>query len=83
MTAIFKKAKWYEIWIGPSGYGDIPIYILLLWEDKEGNFEVYDPIERHYSFFGKNYEDAMHYLTEDEFQLVEGRIEEELEVPSI
>ncbi|AUX36107.1 MULTISPECIES: hypothetical protein [Sorangium] len=65
------KETWVEIWIESSSRGR---YLLVLRPCDEGGFELRDPqkggetVERF-----ATYEDAVHWLNEDEYDLVEGR----------
>ncbi len=66
-----KRVKWYEVW---AGYAHIPPNIFLLWEDESGSLEVFSARENEIIRTFDQYEDAMHWLTEDEYTLVDGRM---------
>jgi hypothetical protein len=73
-AALDKKVQWYEVF---SEDGGAPPYLLLLWCDFDGLFEVYDPLEKQVCYTCSSYEDALIWLSEDEFSLVEGRVAED------
>jgi hypothetical protein len=61
---------WVEVWID-SASGD---YVLLLRPVEVGGLEIVDPQEgRKVIKRFKSYEEAVHWLNEDEYDLVEGR----------
>lgn len=62
--------SWVEVWID-SASGN---YFLVLRPTPDGGVEIIDPQEggRVIERFG-NYDDASHWLNEDEYDLVEGR----------
>ncbi|MGK3995639.1 hypothetical protein [Sorangium sp. So ce1024] len=70
---------WVEIWIESSSQGQ---YLLVLRPCDEGGFELRDPqkggeiVERFVA-----YEDAVRWLNEDEYDLVEGRWHYERSTP--
>ncbi|AGP39907.1 hypothetical protein BE04_17180 [Sorangium cellulosum] len=65
------RERWVEVWIESSSRGG---YLLVLRPGDAGGFELRDPqkggeaVERF-----ATYEDAVHWLNEDEYDLVEGR----------
>ena len=65
------KVQWIEVWIDePSGGG----YLLVVWGFIDGHVEIVDPQkggERVAVF--DDYEQATHWLNEEEYDLVEGR----------
>jgi len=73
IVATEKTVKWYEVW---AGYAFVPPALVFLWEDLQGNIEVYSPSEKRVWFYGSSYEDARIWLSEDEYHLV-GRIDDE------
>jgi hypothetical protein len=57
-----------ETWTDPTV---IPPYILILSEDTEGNFIIYDPKENNKIVFASSdYEEARIWLLEDEYEKV-------------
>ncbi len=74
MNIAEKGLIWYEVW---AEEGSSPPYILILWSDVHGKIEVYDPIEKRICYVASSYEDAMYWLTEDEFTQVVGRMSED------
>jgi hypothetical protein len=63
------RYEWVEVWIEES----TPCFLLL--GSRAGTLEVYDPREDKIVHATSTYEDAMHWLTEDEFTQVRGRLE--------
>ncbi len=61
---------WIEVWIDAAS-GE---YLLLVRQDADGRVEINDPQEgsRTIQLFA-TYEEACHWLNEDEYDLVEGR----------
>ena len=67
-----RKGIWVEAWID-SASGD---YILLLRCIEDGKLELTDPSKSNAVIeIFENYEDAVHWLNEDEYDLLEGRYE--------
>jgi hypothetical protein len=67
---------WYEIWADP---GQSPPYVLVVQNDGM-DIHVFDPQEgRRRVFTSRDYETVFNWLSEDEFELVEGREEPEAE----
>jgi len=65
--------NWYEVWTDEGI--DIPYVLILIAKDDE-IFQVCDPKEdNNICFQSKNYEDAKLWLLEDEYTLVEGRMD--------
>lgn len=64
---------WYEIWVDDSG--DAP-YPLLVRQRAEA-IEVFDFKERKVVRVGPSYEEIRLWLLEDEFERVEGRMQED------
>ncbi len=77
-----KEVIWYEVW---TESGLAPPYLLFLWCNQDGTFEVYDPYERKIAYVTDNYDDAHVWLNEDEFTRVDGRMGEgeRIEVPDL
>jgi hypothetical protein len=68
--------KWFEVWF-VDGTDVAPTYLLIVSTDERepGNVVVRDPQEGHRIVHqGENYHDTLHWLTEDEFDQVEGRM---------
>jgi hypothetical protein len=64
--------SWYEVWVDDTAR---PPYVLLLLSKLEGDsFEIYDPGERAVRHVATSYQDAMFWLTEDEYTKVDGRM---------
>ena len=66
-----QHTKWIELWIDSPSRGD---YFLVLRELIDGSLEIIDP-QKNGEVVNTfvNYEDAVHWLDEDEYDLVEGR----------
>ncbi|MDC3959770.1 hypothetical protein [Polyangium jinanense] len=65
------KYKWLEAWVDFSSDRH---YVLLVRERLSGKIEIVDPAEDNkviHEF--DNYEDAVHWLREDEYDQIEGR----------
>lgn len=68
---MIKQIKWAEVWIDSASRGD---YVLILRSHGDSSLEVIDPQNK-----GKvvknfeDYEEAVHWMNEDEYDLVEGR----------
>ncbi|AUX46451.1 uncharacterized protein SOCE26_079570 [Sorangium cellulosum] len=65
--------EWFELWVDASA-GDGWIYVLILRGSSDGSLELIEPQKggERVDTFG-NHEDAVHWLSEDEYELVEGR----------
>lgn len=64
------NSTWYEIWADPA---QTPPYVLVVQSDGSG-IHVFDPQEgRRRVFTAQDYESVFNWLSEDEFELVEGR----------
>jgi hypothetical protein len=61
--------KWIEAWIDETGPS-----VLMLVCDRTDTTRVYDPHVEKFVYTASSYEDAMHWLTEDEFTRVNGRM---------
>lgn len=62
--------KWVEAWIDSSS----STYVLLVRERLSGDIEIIDPQDRHTCIATfTDYEEALHWLNEDEYDLMEGR----------
>jgi len=61
---------WLEVWIDSASAA----YVLVLRQLKSGELELCDPQEswRKLETFA-TYDDALHWLNEDEYELIEGR----------
>jgi len=67
-----KEYAWYEVWADDTAR---PPYLLILLADaKEQSFDIYDPGEKVVRETVGTYQDAMFWLTEDEYTKVDGRI---------
>ncbi len=64
------KAKWLEVWIDTSSDGES---ILILRAMNDGTFEVTTPFKSSWRQVFNEYDEAVHFLREDEFDIVEGR----------
>jgi hypothetical protein len=63
-------SNWLEIWID----GQSPPWVLIVQSSADG-IQVFDPQEGRRSLFSATaYETVVNWLSEDEFELVEGRI---------
>lgn len=66
-----EQINWIEVWIHTN-----IMYILLLQGYKNGSIKLYDPQQRQVSQSSfESYEEAYFWLREDEYDLVEGRME--------
>lgn len=66
-----KQIQWLEVWIDSASKGE---YVLLLRSLANETLELIDPQENLKTVKVFNsYEDALHWLNEDEYDLVEGR----------
>ena len=64
---------WYEVWVDE---GIKPPYVLLVLSTNDDSVLIKDPKEGNKIVHqAKNYEDAMYWLTEDEYTRVDGRME--------
>ncbi|WP_094193666.1 hypothetical protein [Bradyrhizobium viridifuturi] len=64
---------WYEVWVDDTAR---PPYVLILLSDKSGSsFDIYDPGEKSICHTTSSYQDAMFWLTEDEYTKVDGRMD--------
>jgi hypothetical protein len=61
---------WVEIWTDAYDYGS---YLLIIRELDDNTIEIYDIQEKIVIEKFENYEEALHWLYEDEYLLVEGR----------
>lgn len=63
---------WFEIWVDDTAE---PPYVLILRSDaEETKFDIYDPGEKTIRDSVSSYQDAMFWLTEDEYTKVNGRM---------
>ena len=61
-----------EVWIEPMLS---PPYILLLLGEKSGSCRVFDPAKNYAVIFtSSTYDEAQHWLLEDEYEPMEGRL---------
>lgn len=68
------KDKWQfaEVWIEPML---CPPYILLLLGDVSGSCRIFDPAKNYAVIFtSSTYDEAQHWLLEDEYEPIEGRL---------
>jgi len=66
--------KWFEVWF-EEGSDVIPLYLLIVTQNEKGKIVIIDPLLKNKILFeADNYEDAVHWLSEDQFDIVEGRI---------
>ncbi|MBW4417962.1 MAG: hypothetical protein KME13_01890 [Myxacorys californica WJT36-NPBG1] len=68
------KNEWQfaEVWIEPMLS---PPYILLLLGDESGRCRVFDPAQNYAMIFdSSSYDEAQHWLLEDEYEPIEGRL---------
>ncbi len=68
--------KWFECWF-VDGQDMAPYYFLIVVSDpqKHEEFIVLDPLKSNeIVFHAKTYEEICKWLTEDEYQLIEGRM---------
>ncbi len=66
---------WFELWYS-DGEDIIPYHLLIVIPSvkNDGEFMVLDPFKNNEVVFrGQNYEEVSDWLTEDEYQLIEGR----------
>lgn len=64
--------EFIEVWIEPMLS---PPYLLLLLGDRSGNCYIHDPAQGYKTIFSSStYEEAQHWLLEDEYEPVEGRV---------
>ena len=64
------NVRWVEAWID-SASGE---YVLLLREIADGKFQIVDPQKNMQIVMTfASYDDAIHWLNEDEYDLIEGR----------
>jgi hypothetical protein len=68
---MIKHLQWVEVWIDSASGGD---YVLILRSLADGSLEVIDPQDKSkvVNIFD-SYDEATHWLNEDEYDLVEGR----------
>lgn len=64
---------WYEVWADDTARP--PYILLLLGNDSKQLFDIYDPGERSMQHSASSYQDAMFWLTEDEYTKVDGRMD--------
>ncbi len=65
--------SWYEVWVDETS---TPFYfLLLLYNEKSGRFDVADTAEGKLSYSTGSYEDAKSWLSENEFTRADGRME--------
>lgn len=63
--------SWLEVWVDSSPERQ---YLLVVRPLSDGRFAILDPQEKwRVAEFFESYEDAVHWLNEDEYDLVEGR----------
>lgn len=68
------KSDWEfaEVWIEPMLF---PPYILLLLGNESGACRIFDPAKNYAVVFtSPNYDEAQHWLLEDEYEPLEGRL---------
>ena len=67
--------KWFEVWYVP-GESVVPAYLVVVSpkENSPAEIEVIDINKNQTLYSGSNYEDVFNWLTEDEFELVNGRV---------
>lgn len=69
--------RWFEIWSSPGAGALRPTWLYVVTPDEErpGQIQVFDPQENYRIVYqGKDYEDTLMWLTEDEYELVQGRM---------
>lgn len=63
---------WYEVWADDTAR---PPYVLMMLGDSSGQlFDIYDPGEKYVLYSTNSYQDAMFWLTEDEYTKVDGKM---------
>lgn len=73
---MISEDKWFEFWYS-EGEDVLPTYTLAITPDpnKSGDILVLDPQKNYLEVFrGKNYDEARYYVTEDDYELMEGRM---------
>jgi hypothetical protein len=67
--------KWFEVWF-VDGVEYIPAYLVIVTPNPKikGEIIVLDLNKNEILFRSKSYEDVRNWLTEDEFDLVDGRV---------
>lgn len=71
MTSKTTQNSWIEVWVDSASKGE---YVLILQSNKNGVLSIIDPQDaRKVVSTFNNYEDAVHWLNEDEYDLIEGR----------
>lgn len=67
-----KEYAWCEVWVDDTAR---PPYVLVLLSDAdEQSFDIYDPGEKAIRHTASSYQDAMFWLTEDEYTKADGRM---------
>ena len=63
---------WFEVWADDTAK---PPYVLILLSNTDGTtFDIYDPGEKTVRHSTHSYQEAMFWLTEDEYTKVAGRM---------
>lgn len=63
---------WFEVWVDDTARP--PYVLILLSNESEAGFEIYDPGEQRMRHSTNSYQEAMFWLTEDEYTKVDGRM---------
>jgi hypothetical protein len=63
---------WFEVWADDTARP--PYVLLLMFNAGRQAFDIYDPGEKAIRHTVSTYEDAMYWLTEDEYTKVDGRV---------
>ncbi len=71
-SSVNSKWQFAEVWIEPMLS---PPYILLLLSDESGGCHVFDPAKNYAVIYtSSTYDEAQHWLLEDEYEPIEGRL---------
>jgi len=75
--AIYRD-KWFECWFDGFDFDPVvPVYILIVTPDPQntGQILIVDPRKNNEIVYrGRDYEDACTWLSEDEYEKIEGRV---------
>jgi hypothetical protein len=63
---------WFEVWV--TDVTTPPSVLILFGDESRQVFDVYDPTSKAMPCSARSYQDAMFWLTEDEYTKVDGRM---------
>ena len=67
-----KEYAWYEVWADDTARA--PYILILLFHEEKHSFDIYGPGEKTVRHTCGAYQDAMFWLTADEYTKVDGRM---------